>query len=170
MPLKTIESNIDKYLVVKRWREIEWPDKRDVSANYRLNLLDNGSYKCDLIEINPSDFANIILPDHNHDCIKCNEITLEDFRTKYFYQFKNLTSSCDCLDRFIHLRDHFDSFSSTSDYLEGKFMYLTNNLELSVKSQYKLPGYYTGSFHQFSTYAIWTKFNDDRPLRLFKIY
>lgn len=167
--MKTIDSNIDKNLVVEKWRKIEWQDQRDGSANERLTRLAYGSYKCDLIEIESSDFSNIILPDHDHDCIKCDEITLEDFRMKYFDQFKNLTSSCDCFKRFIHLRDRFDSFSSTSKYLEGKFMYLTKNLKLSVKSRYELNGYYTGSFHQFSTYAIWTKFNGDKPLRLFEI-
>ncbi len=168
--MKIINANIDQQIVRDQWKNAEWEDRRDGNANNRLGKFLSNKYRVNLIELSQSDFTEIFLPEHAHKFIRCNsEISLNSLIEKFKLKLPDTTIKDECSDRIGYLTDYFDLISSKNNFLEGKFMFITRNLELSVKSSYKNSGYYTGSFHQFAAYALWLVQNSYKPIRLYLI-
>jgi len=168
--MKIIETHINQDLVRQKWIETEWKDKRDESANVRLNRFLKNEYKINLIEVGGSDFETIYLPEHAHEYIKCNtETSLATLVKRFEKNLPDSTINDCCYSRIIYILDYFNSASTNKSFLEGKFMFITKNLNLSVKSNYNNSGFYTGSFHQFAAYALWIVINGYKPIRLYLI-
>lgn len=167
--MEYIERNIDQGIARDQWNNTEWADRRDSNANDRLELFNNRDYNVDLIQINQDDFSNIVLPAHAHKFINCShEHTLHNLYDQLQKSPPDSNVKDSCQERVNHILDHFDSYSS-STFVEGKFMFITTNLELSVNDTYQLKGYFAGGFHQFAAYTLWIIRNSFRPLRLFLI-
>jgi hypothetical protein len=165
-----IERDFDQQLARTQWNETEWKDKRDDNANKRLQLFNNRTYGVDLVEIGEEDFSSIVLPAHAHQYVNCaHETTLQKLVDRFETKLPDSTINDTCQDRISHILNYFDSNYANSTFLQGKFMFITKNLELSVNDNYTKTGYYTGSFHQFAAYAIWIVNNTFRPLRLYLI-
>ena len=168
--VKYIQRNIDQQLVREEWTRTEWKDKRDDNANKRMERFNNRTYGVDLVEISEEDFSNIVLPAHAHQYVNfAHETTLRKLIDRFKTKLRDSTINDTCQDRISHILDHFNSNYSNSSFLQGKFMFMTENLELSVNENYTKVGYYAGSFHQFAAYALWIVNNTFKPLRLYFI-
>ncbi len=165
-----IERNFDQQLARNLWNETEWKDKRDDNANKRLELFNNRIYQVDLVEILEEDFPSIVLPAHAHKYVNCtHETTLQKLVDRFKLKLPDPTINDTCQDRISHILNYFDSNCANTTFIQGKFMFITRNLELSVNDNYNKTGYFTGSFHQFAAYALWIVNNSFKPLRLFFI-
>jgi len=167
--MEYIKRNINQEIARAQWINTEWTDGRDCNANNRLKLFNNRDYNIDLIQINQDDFSNIVLPAHAHKYINCRkELTLQNLYDQLKKSLPDTNVKDTCQERINYILDHFNSYRN-STFLEGLFMFITTNLELSVNNTYQLKGYFTGSFHQFAAYALWIIRNYFKPLRLYLI-
>ncbi|MEQ9422865.1 MAG: hypothetical protein RJQ09_00500 [Cyclobacteriaceae bacterium] len=169
--MEYIEPNINQQPIRDLWKNNEWPDRHDGNANDRLEIFNNKTFNVDLVQIDLSDFDNIVLPAHHEQFIYCSsDLTLAELLNKFkIGKLPNFEAQDKCRTRIQYLYEHFDEWANKFEYLQGKFMFLTKNQQLSVQKSYKFEGYYTGSFHQFAAYSFWISTNEFKPLRLFLI-
>ena len=170
--MEYIKHNINQQSVRDLWNDHEWSDRHDGNANDRLEIFNTKTFKVDLIQIDENEFDNIVLPAHHEQYIYCqNDITLDGLVNEFkMNKLPNLEAKDKCRERIDYLFQHFDNWFNKSDYLQGKFMFLTKNHELSVQTSYTIDGFYTGSFHQFAAYALWISTKGFKPLRLYLIH
>lgn len=168
--MEHIKRNINQQIARDQWNESEWPDRHDSNANKRLELFNRETFNVDVVQITEKDFENIVLPAHHEGYIHCShELTLQKLLNRFAEKLPDSETMDKCQKRINHILDYFDSNFTDSIFVQGKFMFITTNLELSVNNNYLNNGYYTGSFHQFAAYALWIVKNSFKPLRLYLI-
>ena len=167
--MQYVQQNIHQEVVRNQWDKTEWADRRDGNANDRLELFNKKDYNVNLVQISQDDFSKIVLPAHAHKFINCShELTLQNLYDQLRKSPPDFNVEDTCQGRIEHILNYFNAHTN-STFVEGKFMFITTNLELSVNDTYQLKGYYAGGFHQFAGYVLWIIRNSFRPLRLYLI-
>lgn len=174
--IKTI-SIIEKNIFISQWAEAENYNsnhgRHDQNACNRINIISDTTrtFQISLIEIE-ANFAldKIIIPYHKSSdhlfTTNVNGNTLKEFTEKYSYDNLKFNNHNACIKSTTY---HIERFrNQKNSFLEGTFMYCTQNVELSPDKNSRKGQYlYAGSFHQFAAYALFIKKFGAIPLRLY---